>query len=255
MAAVDDALRWAQALLRSAEQVLVFTGAGISTESGIPDFRGPQGVWTKDPDAEKLSNIHYYMSDAQIRKKAWRSRLESNAWHAQPNAGHKALVALEERNKLSLLVTQNIDGLHQLAGHSEAKVVEIHGTMRYVRCMACPYYVPMEVVAKRLQRGEEDPDCPDCGGILKSATISFGQNLVAEDLARAERAAQQCDVLLAVGSTLSVYPAAGLLPMAKYAGAKVLIINGGPTEMDELADVALHGAIGELLPALVAGVN
>ena len=248
-------LNQAQAWLRAAERVVVLTGAGISTDSGIPDFRGPQGVWTKDPDAEKLSNIHYYLSDPEIRKKAWRSRLDSVAWNAQPNAGHRALAALEQRGKLHVLITQNIDGLHQLAGNSPDKVIEIHGTMRYVRCMSCSYYVPMEIIAERLYAGEDDPDCPDCGGILKSATISFGQNLVAADLQRAEQAANECDLLLAVGSTLSVYPAAGVVPLAKYAGAKIIIINGGPTEMDDLADVVLQGPIGELLPSLLAGIN
>ena len=250
-----EPLEQAQAWLRVAERVVVLTGAGISTDSGIPDFRGPQGVWTKDPDAEKLSNIHYYLSDPVIRKKAWRSRLDSVAWSAQPNAGHRALAALEQRGKLHALITQNIDGLHQLAGNSSDKVIEIHGTMRYVRCMSCSYYVPMETVAARLQAGEEDPDCPDCGGILKSATISFGQNLVAVDLQRAEIAANTCDLLLAVGSTLSVYPAAGVVPLAKYAGAKIIIINGGPTEMDDLADAVLQGQIGKLLPALLTGIN
>ena len=245
----------AQAWLRAAKRVVALTGAGISTESGIPDFRGPQGLWTKDPDAEKLSNIHYYLADANVRKKAWRSRLESFAWQAQPNAGHRALAALEERGKLEALITQNIDGLHQLAGNSPDKVIEIHGTMRFVRCMSCAYYVPMEVIVERLNAGEDDPDCPDCGEILKSATISFGQNLVAEDLQRAEQAADDCDLLLAVGSTLAVYPAAGVVPLAKYTGAKVIIVNGGPTEMDELADAVLSGPIGELLPALVAGSN
>ena len=251
----EHALNQARAWLRAARNVVVLTGAGISTESGIPDFRGPQGVWTKDPDAEKLSNIHYYLSDPRIRQKAWRSRLDTLAWNAQPNAGHRALAALEQRGKLHTLITQNIDGLHQLAGNSAEKVIEIHGTMRYVRCMSCDYYAPMDIIAARLQAGEADPDCPQCGGILKSATISFGQNLVAADLQRAEQAAATCDLLLAVGSTLSVYPAAGVVPLAKNAGAKIIIINGGPTEMDDLADVVLCGKIGTYLPALVAGVN
>lgn len=251
----DQALVDAQAWLRAANRVVVLTGAGISTDSGIPDFRGPQGVWTKDPDAEKLSNIHYYMSDPAIRKKAWLSRMDSPALHASPNDGHRALADLERRGKLSALITQNIDGLHQLAGNTPDKVIEIHGTMREVRCMSCDYRAPMAEAVKRLDAGEEDPDCPECGYILKSATISFGQNLVAEDLERAEQAAVTCDLLLAVGSTLSVFPVAGVVPLAKQAGAKIIILNGGPTDMDALADGLLTGAIGELLPALVAGVN
>ena len=170
---------------------------------------------------------------------------------SQPNAGHHALVALEQRGVLHTLVTQNIDGLHQLAGHATERVIEIHGTMRFVRCMSCIYRVPMEEVVERLNAGEADPDCPACGGILKSATISFGQNLVAEDLARAERAAQECDLLLAVGSTLSVYPVAGLVPLAKQSGAKIVIVNGEPTAMDSLADAMLCGGIGDLLPSLI----
>jgi len=251
----DNALSRSQSYLRSAQKVLVLTGAGISTESGIPDFRGPQGVWTRDPDAEKLSDIRYYLSDPEIRKKAWRSRLESPAWEARPNAGHAALVALEERGRLSGIITQNIDGLHQVAGNQPDKVVEVHGTMRHVRCMSCSYYVAMEDIVKRLHAGEPDPDCPDCGGILKSATISFGQALVPEDLMRAQALAVQCDLLLAIGSTLSVYPVAAVVPLAKQSGARIVIVNAEPTEMDELADAVLRGNIGELLPQIVAGTN
>jgi len=251
----DAALARAQSYLRNAQCVLALTGAGISTESGIPDFRGPQGVWTRDPDAEKLSNIRYYLSDPEIRKKAWRSRLDSPAWEARPNAGHAALVALEERGKLSGIITQNIDGLHQIAGNRPEKVVEMHGTMRHARCMSCSYYVPMEVIAERLHAGEPDPDCPDCGGILKSATVSFGQALVPADLMRAEALARECDLLLAVGSTLSVYPVAAVVPTAKQSGARIVIVNAEPTEMDELADAVLRGNIGELLPRIVAGSN
>lgn len=251
----QNALARAQSYLRDAQKVLALTGAGISTESGIPDFRGPQGVWTRDPDAEKLSDIRYYLSDSEIRKKAWRSRLDSPAWEARPNAGHAALVALEQRGKLSGIVTQNIDGLHQIAGSRPDRVVEIHGTMRHVRCMSCSYYVAMEAIVKRLNAGEPDPDCPDCGGILKSATISFGQALVPEDLMRAQALADECDLLLAIGSTLSVYPVAAVVPMAKQAGARIVIVNAEPTEMDELADAVLQGNIGELLPKIVAGTN
>jgi NAD-dependent deacetylase len=251
----DDALALAQSFLRNAQNVLVLTGAGISTESGIPDFRGPQGVWTRDPDAEKLSDIRYYLSDPEIRKKAWRSRLDSPVWGARPNAGHAALVALEQRGKLAGIITQNIDGLHQIAGSRPERVVEMHGTVRNARCMSCSYYVPMEVVAERLDAGEPDPDCPDCGGILKSATISFGQSLVFEDLMRAETLARECDLLLALGSTLSVYPVAAVVPTAKQAGARIVIVNAEPTEMDALADAILRGNIGELLPKIVAGTN
>ena len=237
--------------LNDAERVVALTGAGISTDSGIPDFRGPQGVWTKDPDAEKLSDIHHYLADPAIRKKAWQARLDSPVWQAQPGAGHHALARLEQLGKLHTLITQNIDGLHQLAGNSPDVVVEIHGTVRKVRCMSCTYLVDMSVVLERLRHGEDDPSCPDCSGILKSATISFGQNLVPEDLVRSESAAKQCDLLLAVGSTLSVYPAASMVPMAKQSGARIIIINGGPTDMDGIADAVLRGQISELLPSIL----
>ena len=237
--------------LCAAQRILVLTGAGLSTASGIPDFRGPQGVWTRDPDAEKLSDIRYYLSDPNIRKKAWLSRRDSPVWQAQPGLGHEVLARFEETGRLDTLVTQNIDGLHQLAGSSPDRVIEIHGTIREVACLACAYRVPMQVVLERLAAGEQDPQCPDCGGILKSATISFGQSLVAHDLARAEAAARDCDLLLAVGSTLSVYPVAGLVPIAKETGARIVIVNGEPTAMDDTADAVLVGDLNKLLPSVL----
>jgi NAD-dependent deacetylase len=255
MAAENMAIAEARAWLSQAERVVVLSGAGISTESGIPDFRGPQGVWTKDPEAEKLSNIHYYVSDPDIRKRSWRMRLESPVWQAQPNAGHRALVELERRGKLDTLITQNIDGLHLLAGHSPERVIEIHGTMRQVMCLRCGERQPTERALARLRAGEADPLCQSCGGILKVATISFGQNLIAADLQRAEQAARRCDLLLAVGSTLSVYPAAGVVPLAKRNGARVIIVNGASTEMDGLASALLRGSIGEILSQLIAKLS
>ena len=234
-----------------ARRIVVLTGAGISTDSGIPDFRGPQGVWTKDPQAEKMATLQHYMADPDVRKRAWRSRLESPAWHAKPNPGHLALVALERRGKLDTLITQNVDGLHQIAGHAPERVIEIHGTMRDVVCMACGERAAMERALARVRAGEEDPACRTCGGILKSATISFGQALVERDLVRAQMAARRCDLLLAVGSTLSVYPAVGVVPTAKEMGAKVAIVNGDATAMDALADAVLRGAISDILPRLV----
>jgi NAD-dependent deacetylase len=239
------------AWIDAAEQVAVLTGAGISTDSGIPDFRGPQGVWTKNPAAEKASTLEHYLTDPEVRKQAWRNRLTSPAWAAEPNAGHRALVELERRGKLHTLVTQNIDELHQRAGSDPAKVVEIHGTMRQVVCWECGERAPMERALERVRAGEEDPPCRSCGGILKSATISFGQSLVADDLLRAERAALECDLLLAVGSSLTVYPAAGMVPIAKQSGAIVVIVNAEPTPFDEIADAVLRGSISELLPQIV----
>ena len=243
-----DAVR---AWIAGAERVVVLTGAGISTDSGIPDFRGPQGVWTKDPQAEKQATLQHYVADPEVRRRAWRSRLESPAWRATPNDGHKALVTLERRGKLDALITQNVDGLHQLAGSSPSKVIEIHGTLREVVCLDCGERAPMERALARVRAGEADPACRSCGGILKSATISFGQGLVAEDLARAAAAARGCDLMLAVGTKLSVWPIAGVVPTAKEAGARVVILNAESTEMDALADAILRGSISALLPRLV----
>jgi NAD-dependent deacetylase len=248
---LDTLLGRVRGWIAEAERIVVLTGAGISTESGIPDFRGPQGVWTKNPEAEKQATIQHYVADPEVRKRAWRSRLDSPAWSAQPNAGHRALVALERGGKLDTLITQNVDGLHQAAGSSRERVVEVHGTWREVMCLACGERAPMERALARVRAGEEDPPCRSCGGILKSATISFGQSLVPDDIARAERAARNCDLMLAIGTKLSVWPVAGVVPVAKDAGARVVILNAEPTEMDALADAVLRGPIGELLPRLV----
>jgi NAD-dependent deacetylase len=257
---LPEAVQRARALVADSRRIVVLTGAGISTDSGIPDFRGPQGVWTKNPEAEKLATLQVYLDDPDVRRRSWRTRLDSPMWSAGPNAGHLALVDLERRGVLDTLVTQNIDGLHQAAGSDPDRIVEIHGTMRVVACLSCGARTPMPDVLARVRAGEEDPSCnettPDgaCGGILKSATISFGQNLVVEDLVRSEEAARRCDLLLAVGSTLSVYPAAGLVPTARRAGARVVIVNAEPTDLDAIADVVVRGPIGEVLPAIVADV-
>src|SRR5262245_31738898 len=191
------------------------------------------------------------MSDPEVRRRSWQSRLDHAAWTAEPNAGHLALVALAARGKLDTLVTQNVDGLHQAAGSDPAAVVEVHGTMREVVCMSCGERAPMERALDRVRAGEEDPPCRTCGGILKSATISFGQNLVVEDLQRAMDAARRCDLLLAVGSTLAVYPVADMVPVAHMAGARIVIVNAEETAMDDLADAVIRGSIGEVLPQLV----
>jgi len=249
--ALDDAVVQVRAWIDQAQRIAVLTGAGISTDSGIPDFRGPKGLWTLNPKAEKTATLSHYMSDPEIRRLSWRNRLDSPAWTAEPNAGHRALVALEARRKLLAIITQNIDELHQRAGNDPDKVIELHGTMRRVVCMACGETAPMERALDRVRAGEEDPPCRTCGGILKSATISFGQSLVADDLERADRAARACDLLLAVGSTLTVYPAADVVPVAKQFGARVVIVNGDPTAMDHLADAVLRGSISELLTAII----
>jgi NAD-dependent protein deacetylase/lipoamidase len=248
----DDALvERVRGWVDEAARVVVLTGAGISTDSGIPDFRGPKGVWTRNPEAEKRATLQHYMSDPGIRRKAWLDRLDHQAWVAEPNDGHRALVALERRGKLDTLITQNVDGLHQVAGNDPERVVEVHGTIRRVMCMSCDERTPMRDALDRVRAGEVDPPCRTCGGILKSATISFGQNLVPADLARAGAAARRADLLLAVGSTLAVYPVADVVPVARMSGARVVIVNGSPTEMDHLADAVLRGQISGLLPRIV----
>jgi NAD-dependent deacetylase len=236
-----------------AERVVVLSGAGVSTDSGIPDFRGPQGVWTRNPLAEKLSNIHYYLADPEVRKASWQNRLNSPAWNAKPNAGHLALVALEKRNKLHALITQNIDELHQIAGNSPALVIEVHGTMRKFMCWGCGMRGPMEKVLERVRAGEEDPKCRDCGGILKSDTISFGQQLVPEVIDRAMQAAGEADMFIAVGTSLQVYPVAGAFEVARSAGARTVIVNAEPTPYDAIADAVLAGPISKILPEIARG--
>lgn len=248
---LDASIAEASSLIDAAERVAVLTGAGISTDSRIPDYRGPQGVWTKNPKAEKQATIHNYLADPEVRSKAWRTRLDSPVWGAEPNRGHLALLRLEQRRKLDLIVTQNVDGLHHDAGSDPERIVEIHGSVRDVICMSCNYRAPMREALDRVRLGEEDPACPQCQGILKSATISFGQNLVEEDLERAFVGAAECDLLLAVGSTLAVFPIARVVPIAKAAEAKIVIVNGSETEMDQIADVVVTGSISDVLPRMV----
>lgn len=252
---VKDALVEVRRWVDESSRIVVLTGAGISTESGIPDFRGPQGVWTRDPKAEKLSNIHYYMSDPEVRKLAWQGRASHPAWTAVPNAGHRALVELERLGKLHALVTQNIDGLHQRAGNSSDRVIEVHGTVHHVVCMRCGWRGPMQDVLERLDAGEEDPPCLECGGILKSATISFGQALVPEGIDRALQVATEADVFMAIGTSLQVYPIAGLVPLASKAGARVIIVNAQPTPFDHVADAVFSRPIGEILPVICSVVR
>jgi NAD-dependent deacetylase len=233
--------------LGDASRVLVFTGAGISTESGIPDFRGPNGVWkTRDPLRYTIQN---YLADPQVRRESWQLRLESPVDSAQPNAGHQAIVALEEMGKVIALVTQNIDGLHQRAG--SRNVIELHGTTRDAACLSCARRMPIEVVLDRVREGELDPTCEGCGGILKAATISFGQALVEADVDRAMAYASSCDMCLAVGSTLSVWPAAGVPLQAARTGARLVIVNDGDTDLDIAAAAVIRGRAGTVLPALI----
>ena len=237
--------------LPEAAAITVLTGAGISTDSGIPDFRGPRGVWTRDPGAEAMSTIGAYLADPDVRRRAWRSRLDHAAWDAEPNAGHRALVDLERAGRLRALITQNIDGLHQRAGSGGELVIEIHGNIRDAECLSCGRLTPMREVLDRVEAGEEDPPCAACGGIQKSATISFGQALKQEVLDAAITAARSCDLFLAVGTSLTVQPAAGLCLEAVEHGARLVIMNAQATPYDELADAVLREPIGTSLPRLV----
>jgi NAD-dependent deacetylase len=241
----------ALALMRAASRIVVLSGAGISTDSGIPDFRGPNGLWTKNPKAERTSSLQHYLTDPEVRQIAWQNRLHSTAWDAQPNDGHRALVELERQGRLHTLVTQNIDELHQRAGTSADKVVEIHGSMRRATCWGCGQEWPMQVFIERVRAGELDPDCPECGGVVKSTTISFGQSLVAADLDRAMAASVEGDLLLAIGTTLAVGPINKMVPNAYRSGIPIVIVNGEPTEMDRLATALVRGQIAEVLPRLV----
>nr|WP_204332055.1 Sir2 family NAD-dependent protein deacetylase [Geodermatophilus sabuli] len=238
--------------LTAARAITVLTGAGISTDSGIPDYRGPNGVWTRDPDAEKLVTLSYYVADPDIRRRAWLMRRDLQVGDIAPNAGHAALVDLEREGRLRALLTQNIDGLHQAAGSSPALVLELHGTVHEVECLGCRDRTSMAEAMARVDAGEPDPACRVCGGILKSATISFGQALDAAVVEAAAQAAADCDVFLAVGTSLTVHPAAGLTDVAAQAGARVVVVNAEPTPYDDVADLVVREPIGVALPRLLA---
>lgn len=240
-----------RAWIAESEHLVVLTGAGISTDSGIPDFRGPNGLWTKNPEAEKQANLEYYVNDPEVRRQSWRNRISSNLFSASPNAGHDAIAELDRQGRLHLLITQNVDGLHIAAGVDPSRVVEIHGNVRDWACLTCQARGPIEDALERVRNGEDDPACPACGGIIKTATISFGQSLVPEDIQRSEEAALEADLLLAIGSTLQVYPAAGVVPLAKKNGARLVIVNNEATPFDAMADAVFREPIGEVLPALV----
>ena len=237
--------------LTAARRITALTGAGISTDSGIPDYRGPNGVWTKNPDAEKLATLSYYVSDPDIRRRAWVMRGEMRARQPRPNAGHAALADLERQGRLRTIVTQNVDGLHQAAGSSPERVVEIHGTVHEVECLTCRARTTMDEALERVAAGEPDPACFECGGILKSATISFGQELDGRTVEAAVEAARDCDVFLAVGTSLQVWPVAGLVEVAVRAGARVVIVNAEPTPFDDYASLLVSEPIGTSLPRLL----
>jgi len=243
----------ATALIAAAETVAVLTGAGISTESGIPDFRGPAGVWTLNPEAERASNIDVYLTEPEVRRANWRV-MASGLWNGiKPNVGHYALADLDRRGYLHTLVTQNVDGLHVLAGTDSERVVEVHGTVWQSMCLRCGVRDDIEVVLERVRAGDEDPHCPleSCGGLLKRATVSFGQSLFDGDLDRALAAAEEADLLLVVGTTLTVGPINLMVHAALQAARAVVIVNGSATDMDNLADVVVRGSISSVLPGIL----
>jgi len=250
---VDDELPLAiervAAYVAGSERIAVLTGAGISTGSGIPDFRGPNGVWTTKPESMRLVNIEDYLRDPQVRIEAWQERMRHPAWIAQPNDGHFALAELERRGALLALMTQNIDGLHQAAGSE--KVLELHGTIHQAKCLSCGRRTPMQEQLDRVRAGDPDPACTECGGIQKSETVAFGEQLDALVLETAVVASSACDLFLAIGTSLTVQPAALLAEEAHRKGAPMVIVNQGETQMDDLADVVLRGEIGEVLPVIV----
>lgn len=234
--------------------VALLSGAGISTDSGIPDYRGPNGLWRRDPQAEKLSTYDAYMSDPEVRRRAWRLRRDSPTWRAEPNAAHHAIVRLERAGVPVRVITQNVDGLHQLAGLTPRKVLELHGTARAAVCTACGARTAMAEELERVVAGEEDPPCRACGGILKSATVMFGQRLDPVVLAEATAITKGCEVFIAVGTSLRVQPAASLAGLAAEYGARLIIVNAEPTPYDALAARLVREPIGTALPTLLGAL-
>lgn len=239
-------------MIDAARRVVVFTGAGISTESGIPDFRSPGGLWTK------MAPIDFgdFIRSAEIRREAWRRKFEIDKTiaRAEPNKGHMAIARLVDIGKVSHVITQNIDNLHQLSGVPAEKIIELHGNGTYAKCLDCGLRCELEEVRVLFEASGEAPNCRACGGIVKSATISFGQAMPEEEMRRAEEATLACDVFLAIGSSLQVYPAAGFPIIAKRNGATLVILNRDPTELDAIADLVIHDEIGPTL-APVAMLN
>jgi NAD-dependent deacetylase len=230
--------------------VTVLTGAGISTDSGIPDFRGPQGLWTRDPEAEKLSTIGAYMADPEIRRRSWRARREHPAWNAEPNAAHRAIADLDRSGTGTWVITQNTDGLHQKAGTPPEKVLELHGTMFTVVCTGCGNRTAMTDAIARLDAGDSDPGCLRCGGILKAGTVMFGEPLDPGVYEQSAHRAANCDLFLAVGTMLTVEPAASLCGIATAAGAVLVIVNRDPTPYDDAATAVIREPIGTAVPRI-----
>ena len=240
-------------LIIEANKVAVFTGAGVSTESGISDFRSPDGIWSRyDPED---FTIQRFVADKEARKRNWQLRRELVSANYQPNPAHHAIAELEKLGKLACVITQNIDGLHHAAGNSEEKIIELHGTIKFTKCLKCDDRLLMVDVLKRIDEGEEDPHCKKCGGLIKAATISFGEAMPLDEMRRAEFCSRECDLFIVIGSSLLVYPAASMPIVAKQAGAKLVIINYTPTDMDPQADIVFHEKAGKVMEAVLAKVK
>ena len=239
-------------LIASAKRIVAFTGAGISTESGIPDFRSPGGIWTK------YQPIYFddFMSSEEMRREAWRRKFATDETmkKAEPNAGHRALAKLVEQGKMSAIITQNIDGLHQRSGVPDSKIIELHGNTTYATCLDCGQRYELEPIRKAFEGEGTLPVCEKCDGIVKTATISFGQSMPEIPMARAQAETLACDLFIVLGSSLVVYPAAGFPRIAKRRGAKLVILNRDPTDQDDDADLVLHSEIGPTISRVV-GVN
>jgi NAD-dependent deacetylase len=244
-----DAIAAAARLVERARRIVALTGAGVSTDSGIPDFRGPDGVWSRF-DPEEFS-FEQFTRRSEARRRFWRWGLELGALidAARPNAAHAALTTLERSGRLASLITQNIDRLHQRAG--SRRVIELHGNAEEARCLLCRRAVPLRLVADRVRAGDEDPRCERCGGVLKPETVLFGEVMPADPLERAVEETRRADLMLVVGSSLLVQPAGGLVPMAHAAGARVVIVNLEPTPCDDLAEAVIRERAVEVLPRLV----
>jgi NAD-dependent deacetylase len=250
---MSDRVAEAGEVLGRAEQILVFTGAGLSTESGIPDFRGPQGLWTKvDPDD---FTIDRYRERRDLRIRGWRMHLEGELWGVRssvtPNQGHLAIVRLHEAGRVAGVVTQNVDGLHHKAGLDDDLVAELHGNVRGSHCLSCGSSWPTETVLGWVEKGEEDPRCPQCGGIVKTDTVMFGELLPEDEVRKAGLFLAISDALLVLGSTVAVWPASDVVMRAAHQDKPIVIVNRGDTEADHLAAVKIEDSIGEVLPALV----
>jgi NAD-dependent deacetylase len=237
--------------IRESSRLVVFTGAGLSTESGIPDFRSPGGVWSRYHPAD--FDFQNFLASEASRERYWQMATEMYGAirAAEPNAAHRAVYELDRWGKLAAVITQNIDGLHERAGHSPEKVIELHGTALHVTCLQCGKRYEREGIQQRLQRGVKAPTCDHCGGPLKPATISFGQAMPDRETREAYRLASRADLFLVIGSSLVVQPAASLPLAAKRGGARLVIINRDPTPYDDLADLVIPGSAGEILTAVV----